>query len=187
MDVELIAQALAALAIADAIAASMAWLPGFGIPLGTEHETLDLSLPTNLADTTDPRDTLVSSDLYGSSDTFAAWRSATRLAFATPFMWSINGLGASPVTGWIDVLPNVPEPGTTTFRCRRVARLWPLLLTAAFIVRVSMFGSLELTASAALPLVFVVIFVYRPTARVALGMYHEITANLARVHSEDAP
>ena len=186
VDPELVAQALTLVAVADAVAASMAWLPGLGVPLGGDHETLDLSLPENLAEMLDPKDALVSSDLYGSSSTFASWRSATRIAFATPFLWSINGLGASPVTGWIDVLPGVPERGKTTFRCRRVARLWPILLLAAFAVRVSTFGSVELTAGVAVPVLLVVLFVYRPTARIAAGMYHEITANLARLHGERA-
>ena len=184
MNFELIANVITGLAVIDAIAATRAIAPAFGIPIGSEQEVLDVILPTDLSSTSDPREQLIGSDLYGSSPTFATWRSRTKIVYATPWLWSVNGIGASPVTSWIEV-----EPGTnqTTFRSRRVARIWPLLLIAAICAHVARFESTELLAfSALVPLAFMLIFIYRPAARVAAGMYHEITANLIRSYKRDS-
>lgn len=109
------------------------------------------------------------------------------MAFATPWAWTAAGLGASPVTGWIEVAPATPGPGQTRFRFRRVARLWPLLTVAAFALTIAKYDPpLEFAAvPIGILLVFVAVFMIRPTARVALGMYHEVTANLARDHQRE--
>lgn len=174
---------LLGLAILDALAATFAFMPGFGIPLGRELETLEIELPTNLAEVTDARTFVIASDLYGTSETFVKWQTRTRIAYACPWLWSLNGLGASPVTAWIEVEPETPSAGKTTFRSRRVARLWPFLILAGGVASSLRHGCME---GSALLSAFgggaIVLVLLRPTARIAAGMYQEITAGIVRDH-----